>query len=411
MRIDRGCPIAGLSRAWMPFLALLACLSCAGNANLRAGPTPLPPADGAYAAAPNLPERDKSGEAYRWLASIQEANGLLPSCEDSARIYAVSLYDQALAAMAFLVMGDVPRAQRTLDYFSSRVDKELAKGLGGFYQFRSVQGRLATRDARGRWLGDNAWLLLAVANYEAITGDAARYRALRQGLERWISSLQDADGGLIYGSVGEARKDQKILEGNIDAFGAMAGYTAFHGRLLAFLASNWDRGRNSLITWPNAPNPDWVYACDTASWAYLAIEGFPSAALDRAEGLFGTRMTVNGARLAGFCFDGDRDTIHPEATLGMVVAWNLAGSKAKAESFLADTEPLFLPGHADRASFGLPYASGPGTSYGGDELSPENWNRPWVSSTAWYLFARRGFNPFGCLRAREIPELARFWED
>ncbi len=357
-------------------------------------------------------------KVYEWFVSSQLANGLVPSSESAPSTYSVSLYDQALSAMVFMVTDDFPRARKILDYFAARTESELKEGLGGFYQFRSASGVVASGDGARRWLGDNAYLLAAVCNYEMMTGDIVSYAPLRDGLIAWIRSLQDTDGGLFYGSINGKADTLKIIECNIDAFGAVPGYAdpgdgSFHKNILAFLKNgNWSSADGLLIAWDNAPNANWRYACDNISWALCAIEGFPSSTLEKAEARFLTAGTVpsSGAKTAGFCFDGDRDTIHPEATLGMAAAYLVSGNKAKADFYIAESEKLMRDGRADPSSCGLPYASGKGTTYGGEVLSAETADRPWVSSSAWYVFARKKFNPFDYARSRSIPQSDRFWE-
>ena len=56
----------------------------------------------------------KVDSVYSWLTNMQQANGLLLSSE-GGRL--VSLYDNALAAMAFSSYGDLSRAEKIFDFF------------------------------------------------------------------------------------------------------------------------------------------------------------------------------------------------------------------------------------------------------------------------------------------------------
>ncbi len=342
---------------------------------------------------------------HAWLVGVQQPSGLVISREGlETSDWAVSLYDQSLSAMAFLCLGENERARLILDVFAGRQD-ELEAGLGGFYQFRRVSGDPNT--GTNRWLGDNAYLLAALYNYAAMTGDSGRYEALRSALEEWITGLQQADsGGLISGTLPDGSEYTNIIvEGNIDAFGAVPGYTDFHrGILRYFREQRWDDANRVLVAWPDAPKSSWRYACDNIAWGVCAIENLPFP-FDFAERIFALTdsSAANGNLSAGFCFDGDKDTIHPEGTLGMVAAYQVAALDAKAAYYLAETEKLMVPGIGDGSTFGLPYSSGPATSFGGDVFSQVHYDRPWVSSSAWYLFVRKGFNPFGYARDRDIP--------
>lgn len=341
---------------------------------------------------------------HAWFKTVQQSSGLVVSREGlETSDWAVSLYDQALSAMVFLCFDEPERARQILDVFAAR-QNELEAGLGGFYQFRRTSGDPNT--GTNRWLGDNAYLLAALYNYGEITGDQVRYAALLASLESWIIGLQKDSGGLISGTLPSgAEYTHIIVEGNIDAFGAVPGYTAFHqGILRYFREQRWDKANQVLICWPDAQKTTWTYACDNIAWGYCAINTLP-ASFDFAEARF--RMTdaseANGTQSTGFCFDGDRDTIHPEATLSMAAAYQTAGIAAKAAEYVAESEKLMVQGRSDPESWGLPYSSGPGTSFGGDVFSSTHYDRPWVSSSAWYVFVRKGFNPFGYARGRSIP--------
>ena len=294
---------------------------------------------------------------YNWFKSVQLPNGLVPSSEGTDNSYSVSLYDQALSVMAFLAMEDPGRAEKILDFFNGRVDSELKAGKGGYWQFRPNSGVPAK--VGSKWLGDNVYFLAAIYNYQHQTGDTSRYAAMRDALQNWILGLQDSDGGLFSGyQADDSLNTLKVTEGNIDAFGAIPGYTAFHAKILAFFKNQrWDSTDHMLISWVGSPS--WKYACDNVSWAYCAIETFPESTLQFAEGHFVTTKTTtkNKATLTGFCFDADLDTIHLEACMSMTAAYGLAGNAAKASHYLAEAEKTMLPGLTDSSTRGLPYAT------------------------------------------------------
>ena len=96
--------------------------------------------------------------AVAFLKDLQNAQGLLPTIPYGNL---VSTYDQALAAIAFILADEMQCAERIFDYFESIRLTELETGQGGFFQFRSPLGIPSGR----RWMGDNAWLLIALKNY------------------------------------------------------------------------------------------------------------------------------------------------------------------------------------------------------------------------------------------------------
>ncbi|MFM7725897.1 MAG: hypothetical protein ACKO7B_04290, partial [Flavobacteriales bacterium] len=161
------------------------------------------------------------------LYAMQLSNGLL---ETSSTSNLVSLYDNALAALVFLQSGNFESAEAILTYFNNRVQTELLTGNGGFFQFRNSQGQ----PQGNRWLGDNAWLLIAIHNYEDATGDF-QFGEMRDALETWIRAQQDASGGVNGGTDASGAVIGKVTEGMIDAFNAVRGFDSFHEGILAYL--------------------------------------------------------------------------------------------------------------------------------------------------------------------------------
>ena len=101
---------------------------------------------------------------YQWLVNEQLSNGLLESTTGNNF---VSLYDNSLAALAYISRGDNLKAEAIFDFFNNYVNSELLSETGGFAQFRDRYG--FPLSGSGRWLGDNAWLLIALNNYKAKT--------------------------------------------------------------------------------------------------------------------------------------------------------------------------------------------------------------------------------------------------
>ena len=79
---------------------------------------------------------------YHWLEKSQLPNGLLESTENGNF---VSLYDNALAALLFTEQGELQRAEKIFNFFEARIDRELLKGKGGFFQFRNREGKNGSR--------------------------------------------------------------------------------------------------------------------------------------------------------------------------------------------------------------------------------------------------------------------------
>jgi len=335
-----------------------------------------------------------------WLEDQELDNGLLESAEDGN---VVSLYDNALSVMAFLLDGQVERAEAILDFFDQRVWIEFDQGPGGFSQFRDRNGTPSWH----RWMGDNAWLLIAINNYHDYTG-TQKYAQLASAIEAWLIGLQASDGGLWAGYDADGNLLQyKVTEGMIDAFSAVRGYNSFHAELLSYLEeARWDG--TSLMSWPE--NPPYAYAVDNFSWGYCAFPDFPEATLDDADRFLTTQTaTVTGNTITGYDIDEDLDAVFMEGTAQMALVWRIAGDVGLADYYLDEMKKAMISSSTNEQNKGFPYASNMGTAYGSDPYWEGADNEMAVSPGIWYLFAKRGFNPFAVERNKPIPNEDRFW--
>ncbi len=340
---------------------------------------------------------------YNWFKNLQLPNGLLESSENSNII---SLYDNALAALVFISYGDFERAEKIFDFFKARIDTELLPENGGFSQFRNRNGNPNNH----RWMGDNAWLLIALNNYVSVTG-STEYHRLSEEIENWLRSLQDSDGGLWGGFNSDNTQIHKITEGNIDAFNAVLNYDTFHVKLLNYLKNErWDTVEQLLISWPGTQQ--YLFALDLHPWGYCIFEDFPVAVLAKASRYITTKTsTVLNKQITGYCFDIDKDVVWLEGTGEMIVAFQHAGQNTEAEYYTAELEKMILESAMFSNSAGLPYTTNFGTHYGDSELWKGADINPAISSGAWYLFAKNKFNPFSTGRTKNIPEADKFWKN
>jgi hypothetical protein len=343
-------------------------------------------------------------QVTHWFYLQQLPNGLLESVENST---GASLYDNALGAMVFMLQNDYEKAEKIFDFFNARIDSELNAGIGGFSQIRSSEGV----PNRHRWMGDNAWLLIALNNYKARTGKS-RYDNLSKHIRNWLVSLQDTDGGLFAGYDANGKLlNYKVTEGMIDAFNAVEGYTDFHKKLLQFLKENrWDKNDKNLVAWPE--NPPYLYALDLHPWSYLIFENYPNSALTTANRHLTTqKSTVTGKEITGYCFDEDRDAVWFEGTGQMTLAFHFANRLAERDQYLLEMEKGLKHSTKDSNASGFPYASNPGTHYGDGLLWNSADKEIAISGGAWYVFTKRKFNPFGVGRDKNIPREDMFWMD
>jgi len=346
----------------------------------------------------------KVDSVYSWLCGMQKANGLLLSSEGGKYI---SLYDNALAAIAFTSYGDLDKAEKVFDFFNGRLESELLASPGGFGQMRTANGIPVDNSPR-RWLGDNAWLLIALNNYHH-SAQNTKYQNLATALSNWIMLLQDNDGGLWGGFAEDGTRISKIAEGNIDAFNAISGYQSFHQKLLAyFKAVRWDQTDKLLIAW--ADNPKYKYALDLHSWSYCIFEDFPIDVLIKASRFKTTQTsTITKKPISGYCFDEDRDVVWLEGTGQMAVAFIKAKKENEAQTYLQEMRKNLVQSSSFQGSYALPYSANFGTSYGSDALWTGVDTNPAVSSTVWYLLGMLRFDPLELGYSKNIPAEDKFW--
>ncbi len=346
------------------------------------------------------PKTDLSKAAH-WIVKMQSANGLLESSENTNF---VSLYDNALAALVFMQLNEMDAAEKILDYFNGQVNNELLSTDGGFYQFRDSNGENGNRT----WMGDNAWLLIALNKYHSVTGNE-KYKTMALGIEQWLRGLQDTDGGLWGGKNEDGTVIPKVTEGIITAFKAVQGYDDFHKNILTFLKENrWDSTQEILLAWPE--NPAYNHALDLHSLGGLIFEDYSPQNLFQADRFYTTQTsTVNGLEISGYCFDEDKDVVWLEGTAQMAVAHKISGNDFIANELIVELEKSFMNSPSISDSKGIPYTSNHGTSYGSNLLWDHADLTPALSATAWYIFAKTGVNPLAIGEQKEIPILESFW--
>ncbi len=348
-----------------------------------------------------MEEEEEIDEVYNWISQMQLSNGLLESSENSNFI---SLYDNALASLVFISKGELERAEKIFDFFNSKIDSELLNSTGGFYQSRNANGENGGRT----WMGDNAWLLIALNNYHAST-QSQKYQYLAQELENWIRTLQDTDGGLWGGYNENGTQIHKITEGIITAFNAVEGYDDFHKNILKFLEEKrWDSNEKLIVAWPE--NPDYNFAMDLHPLAYGIFDDFPVNSLLKTDRYLNTQIaTVTGKEVTGYCFDEDKDVIWLEGSAQMSIAFQKGNMNSEANKTILELEKTFIKSTSLDNAKGIPYAANYGTSYGASLLWDHVDITPAVSSTAWYLFAKANFNPLDLEKNKSISPKDKFW--
>jgi len=151
-----------------------------------------------------------SDRAYTWLKTMQDSTyqqNLVDSFEDydsQGVAFPISYtYDQACAAIAFLLKGDTERATRILDTLKElqvpQTDSEV-KNRGAWCNsyYNNEAAYLAGQEVRLH-VGVVMWVCMAVMQYEQVTGDTTTYHTMATDAIDWALQFQQANGGVAGG--------------------------------------------------------------------------------------------------------------------------------------------------------------------------------------------------------------------
>lgn len=378
-----------------------------------------------YTADPHVPDVTK---VYQGVKDKQNpTTGLVLTFSNDSTNRAVT-YDQALAAMTYTYHQDTLLAQKVLDVFKTKYNN--GTGFAGFNNEYDRDNPTTIRNY-DRQAGPNAWIMLAALHYKAATGSTT-YDGMITGIANWLLTLQDTDGGIKLGYLGNpgTLNNAKSTEHNFDVYAAFRAYKSITG------LGTYESAANKIFTWlttsstagtnPGAWNAvqqrfnagrdsagvaNTDYALDCYSWAPLALTSTSTAmapyinVVTQAEGTFGTTHTidVNGISMTGFDFSSvpgngttipygqpvDKDAVWVEGTAHMVLAYLEANDATRANTYLNEIDKaVYTVGTSSQA---LNYASNAGTAYWTGSLMDST--HAALSSMCWYLFAKAGFNP------------------
>lgn len=322
-----------------------------------------------------------SASAHNWLKSQMVSSGLVDSYKDKSDVcYA---YDQAVAAMAFVARGDFANARRVFDALAN-----LQNGDGSWnHSYTCSTGSVIGNQ---RYVGSNAWIVLAIAHYEKKTGDTVSYHIMGERAVNWMRLFQQGDGGLNGGYDANGNFiNWASTEHNEDAYGGLGhfAYASDATDVKSFLdnvvwntsQNRWNQGRNDPLD-PLDVNPLGVQALGTSGVRPYVLSLDYALSHHRNVQYWGkgrNRVTVDG-----FDFNSDHNDIWVEGTAQMAKTLRLAGLVADGNYFLDEIIKT------QSNTGGLPY-SVKGT-FNGDFTMSKN---EAVASTGWLILAIENINP------------------
>lgn len=323
-------------------------------------------------------------KVYTWLKNQQDANttGLLGNQESDNL---AGLYPNALAALCFMKQGDVARAERVLDFYLREYPTAFAAGsVGGFHQFAHASTGAIDRTS-DRWIGDNAWLLIAGNHYRVRTG-RTKYDQMRGTLAAWLINLQEPNGGIKAGYTGSGSLMTVLsTEGNLDCYSALVWNGEPRNRIKTWLDTYMWVAADRRFKQGSTVNDS---ALDTCSWAITALGPSYSTTLPYTETHFAytARSDANGLNITGFRDLLGQNRVWLEGTGEMALAYRVVANTTKANTYIAQLERAMTTSQRWPTTVGVPnLTNNPGWTGATTRI--------WVPSQAWYLFAKWNWNP------------------
>ncbi|CAN7464601.1 hypothetical protein LJR231_003121 [Phyllobacterium sp. LjRoot231] len=335
------------------------------------------------------------------------------------------VYDNSLAAMAFLACGEIERARSIGDalivaggkdrfYTDGRLRNAYRAGpvtdtpaLPGWWDDRSkvwAEDEYQVSTASG----NVAWAALALLQLHEKTKEA-RYLEAAERLAAWLDHLRgdDAHPGVAGGYYGFEPKTSRITwkstEHNIDILAV--------ARWLSMISENprWDRLAENTLQFVASMRDDesgFLIGTDLTGKAvhstdlWLDVQIWPFLVLPKSQrpaewvgtiSLMDTRLAVPG----GYDFNGDRDGLWIEGTAQAALLFQQDGEQKRASDLIAS-----ILENVDPQSGWLYATSGPPLSTGltvgamgqGGAFTYQHW--PHLGATAWAVMAAMDFNPF-----------------
>jgi hypothetical protein len=281
------------------------------------------------------PNPTASTAAADWLASQQQASGLLKSWEPEA-VCTAHVYDQALALLVFVNEGMWAEADAIVDALSR------AQNLDGSWHksYRCDQESLPCVHCH-KWEGDIAWAIYALSRYLHLGGAHPSARATLENAAAWLAARLAGDGCLQIDHT----------EGTLDAWWALqAAGPAYAGEAQALknclLTHYWDgtMGRfKGGIAWmqPYLDNQTWGAAFLKA----IGHEAEARQALSYAwEAL---RLPAQGGQLFGFDGQGGPWSVWNEGTGQYIAVGGDGADDLLLELLAQQREDGALPGSPD----------------------------------------------------------------
>ena len=340
----------------------------------------------------------ESASAVSWLKSQNLAGGssdtmAIASYEVTKEIPVNGVcfvYDQAVATMAFLAVGDTSSAKKVLANLQNWQQDD-----GAFYTAHWC-------DTNEIWeynqhVGPTVWVAMAAKKYSNVTGDA-QFEAMGMAAIDWSLNFQQEDGG-VNGGIDYNGKtvEWASTEHNQDVYAALMDYGVYPEKsssLYTYLTQDvWNATEERFYT----GRDDGWNAMDVNPWGILSLGPDFAASLAYINANHRTNTACPG--VDGYDFDAEigprddgtctwsgsgPDDVWFEGTAFVAAAHNLLEDSISADYILSQ-----IAGKQS-SNGGIPYSCN-GSCNQLWEMSPFNS----VAATGWFVIAANRKNPFG----------------
>tara|TARA_B100000315_G_scaffold242528_1_gene264808 strand:+ start:12714 stop:14714 length:2001 start_codon:yes stop_codon:yes gene_type:complete len=357
---------------------------------------------------------------YAWIGNRQNlSSGLVLSYEGDSQLDKVCFtYDQALAAIVFLLNDDNSRAKKIMDFYLKKID-----------QGENIQNAYFTKGSVFEYVihsGPNAWIGLAALNYVKKTGDET-YLEIAESVGELLLSLMDEEGG-VPGGPGI---NWYSTEHNLDSYAFFTLFYEITGQTeykkAAQRVKNWI-GRNSYTEGAipiKRGKGDSTIATDTYTWSVTAFgpkqledlkmnpETIIEFALNNCEVNVKFKRREGEVSLRGFDFAKAKNiarggVVSGEWTSQMILAFEIMADYYKtsnpkksndylnkAKFYFNELQKMIITSisKVGREDPCLPYASSSSVDTGHGWRTPKGDRTGSLASTAYFLIAFQGYNP------------------
>ena len=324
-------------------------------------------------------ENKRDWMAQNFIANQIKGIGLVDSYQEDNEDVSYA-YDNALAAMASMALGNFGLAIEILDTLCSEVNT-----TEGDVPFESYSYSDDTGAGKGlAYCGNSAWLLQALNIYQKQKSSKRYYKAQKK-LADFLLTLQDAQDGALRGSSNDYWKS---TEHNIVAYAALNNFGALNKR--AYYIKKAMKVKNFIVSqqiWDgtrfNQGAGDTGKVTDVQALGVLLLGKNYSSALTWAEENLGLTKAFDEKTVTGFDFNDDLDTVWLEGTLQSTLAFYSVGNSAKADFYYNEATKVIQDDGA------MVLATNQGSA--NDSWTLERWRA--IAPTAWLIFYYKKFNP------------------